>query len=157
MNTTVIERHCPGQSDVAAAREVKQPEVRKSTPSKAALWFGRSLSGLFILFGTFDAGVKLIALPAAIEASARLGYPANTIVGIGWAALACLVLYAIPRTAIVGAILWTGYLGGAVASNVRVGSPLFTNALFPVYFAVILWAGLLLRDRRVTAIWAPRS
>jgi hypothetical protein len=83
-----------------------------------------------------------------------LGYPANTVFGIGVLALVCLVLLLIPRTSIMGAILFTGYLGGAVASNVRAANPLFSHTLFPIYFAAILWTGLWLRDPRVAALFA---
>ncbi len=86
-----------------------------------------------------------------VEATLQLGYPAGSIVAIGLLLAVCLAVYLIPLTAIVGAVLLTGYLGGAIATNVRVGSPLFTHVLFPVYVALMLWAGLWLRDRRVDA------
>ena len=113
------------------------------------LTYGRIVSGLAVLFLAFDAGMKLFAMPAAVEGTAQLGYPASALLGIGIVQLVCLALYLIPRTAVLGAVLWTGYLGGAVATHVRVESPLFTHTLFPVYVAAMLWAGLWLRDRRV--------
>ncbi len=92
--------------------------------------------------------MKLIKDPHVLAASADLGYPVSSIVAIGALMLACTVVYAVPRTAILGAILLTGYLGGAVASNVRVGHPVF-QCVFPVIFGVLVWAGLLLRDGRL--------
>jgi len=127
----------------------------RGTPlSRKAIWTGRILSGLAALFLAFDAAVKVLALPPAVEGTTQLGYPASTLLTIGILQLVCLVVYLIPRTALVGAVLWTGYLGGAIATHVRVGSPLFTHTLFPIYVAVLLWAGLWLRDRRVGALLA---
>jgi len=126
-----------------------------ATRSRKAVWAGRILSGLAVLFLAFDASIKVLALPTAVEATTRLGYSASSIVGIGLIELACLVVYSIPRTALVGAVLLTGYLGGAIATHVRAGSPLFTHSLFPIYVAALLWAGLWLRDRRVSALYAP--
>src|SRR5215469_7892347 len=93
--------------------------------STARLWAGRILSVLAVLFLVMDGGMKLIKPPFVVQATAQLGYPESMIVGIGLTLLLCTVLYVIPRTAIWGAILLTGYLGGAVASNVRAGTPLF--------------------------------
>ena len=115
---------------------------------------GRLLSGLAVLFLSFDAAVKILALPAAVEGTTQLGYPATALTGIGVLQLLCLVAYVVPRTAVLGAVLWTGYLGGAVATHVRVASPLFSHTLFPIYVAALLWAGLWLRDRRVAALLA---
>jgi hypothetical protein len=122
--------------------------------SRRAVLAGRILSGIAVLFLAFDAAMKLLALPAAVEGTTQLGYPASTLLPIGIIQLICLALYLIPRTAIIGAILWTGYLGGAIATHVRVGSPLFTHILFPIYVAALLWVGLWLRDRRVSALFA---
>ena len=110
---------------------------------------GRVLFGIAVLFLAFDALIKVMALPMAVEGTLQLGYPAGTLVPIGYTALACLVLFVIPRTAPLGAILWTAYLGGAVASQVRMGAPLFGFTLFPVYVAAIIWTSLYLRDPRV--------
>jgi len=140
MNSTSIETTFPGT-----------PRSRK------AIWTGRILSGLAALFLTFDAAMKVLALPAAVEGTTQLGYPTSTLLSIGILQLVCLVVYLIPRTALIGAVLWTGYLGGAIATHVRVGSPLFTHTLFPIYVAVLLWAGLWLRDRRVGALLASPS
>lgn len=125
--------------------------------SRKAIWTGRILSGLAVLFLAFDAAMKLFRVPAAVEGTTQLGYPAGTLLGIGLLQVVCLVIYLVPRTAIIGAVLWTGYLGGAIATHVRVGSPLFTHILFPVYVAALLWGGLWLRDRRVDALFAGPS
>jgi hypothetical protein len=123
--------------------------------SRKAMWTGRILSGLAVAFLSLDAAMKVFAVPAAVEGTAQLGYPVSTLFGIGITQLVCLALYVIPRTALIGAVLWTGYLGGAIATHVRVGNPLFTHVLFPIYVAVLIWGGLYLRDRRVSALIAP--
>jgi hypothetical protein len=120
--------------------------------SRGALWTGRVLSGLAMLFLAFDATMKVLQLDAAVKGTTELGYPASVILPLGIVQLACLALYAIPRTSILGAVLWTGYLGGAIATHVRIGNPLFTYILFPVYVAFLLWGGLWLRDRRLQAL-----
>jgi hypothetical protein len=121
---------------------------------RRALWAGRVLSGLTILFFAMDAGGKLIAPATMIAYSPPLGIPAD--IGfyrlLGGILLVCTLLYAWPRTAILGAVLATAYLGGAVASNLRVGMPLFSNTLFGVYLGVMLWGGLWLRDARLRAL-----
>lgn len=124
--------------------------VAARTP--AARWGGRILTGVTILFLTFDAVAKIAGAKQAVEGSVQLGYPASTVVPIGVVLLACVILYAIPRTAPLGAVLLTGYLGGAIATHVRVANPLFSHVLFPTYVAAILWAGLYLRDARVRAL-----
>lgn len=124
--------------------------------SRTQVWTGRILSGLAVLFLTFDAGMKLLQLPVAVEGTVQLGYPANTIFPIGVIQVVCLIAYLIPRTSPIGAILWTGYLGGAIATHVRVGSPLFTHVLFPIYVAALLWSGLWLRDGRVRGLLMRR-
>ena len=113
---------------------------------------GWVLSGLAIAFLVFDAGMKLMGVPAAIEGTTQLGYPVGVVLPIGVLEAVLLILYVIPRTAPVGAILWTGYLGGAIATHVRLGNPLFTHVLFPVYVAAFLWGGLWLRDPRVRGL-----
>jgi hypothetical protein len=119
--------------------------------SAPALWTGRVLSGLPGLFLLFDGAMKLVKPAPVIEATVRLGYPESSIVGIGVALLLCTLLYLIPRTAVLGAILLTGYLGGAVATHVRVGADLFPIC-FPVVFGILLWAGLYLREPRLRAL-----
>jgi hypothetical protein len=109
---------------------------------------GRIVSGFAVLFMLMDGIMKLLKPAFVLEANARLGYPESTLVGIGAVLLACTVLYVIPRTSIFGAILLTGYLGGAVASNVRAAPGLF-NVTFPLLFGILVWGGLWLRDNRL--------
>ena len=104
------------------------------------------------LFLAFDTILKVLRLDPAVEGTTSLGYPADGVLWIGAIELLCLVLYLVPRTAVLGAVLMTGYLGGAVATHVRISSPLFTHTLFPVYVALLLWAGLYLRDPRLRAL-----
>ncbi len=124
------------------------------TIGSKALWSGRALSGLAIAFFAMDGAMKLANLPIVAETSAELGWPADsaTIYLLAALLLSSTLLYAIPRTAVLGAILLTGYLGGAVATHVRVGSPIFSHALFGVYLGVIVWGGLWLRDPRLRAL-----
>jgi len=109
------------------------------------------------LFLGFDAAMKLIQHPMAVAGTVELGFPAGSLLPIGILAAVCWLLYVIPRTAVLGAILWTGYLGGAIAIHVRAGNPLFSHTLFPIYVAVLLWGGLVLRDPRVLGLLAPRK
>jgi hypothetical protein len=120
--------------------------------SNKAVWTGRIMSGLVILFLLLDGAMKLIPMDVVIEASAPLGIPAELARTLGVLTVACTLLYAFPRTAVLGAILLTGYLGGAVASHLRVGDPLFTHVLFGVYLGVLAWGGLYLRDGRLRAL-----
>jgi len=124
--------------------------------SKKAVWTGRVLSGLAVLFLLFDAGVKVLRHPMAVQGTAELGYPQSVVVGLGIVQLVCLAVYLVPQTAVLGAVLWTGYLGGAVATHVRIGHPLFSHVLFPVYVAVLLWVGLWLRDERLRTVLPVR-
>jgi len=121
------------------------------------VWTGRILSGTAALFLSFDAGVKLLQHPVAVEGTAQLGYPTSILFGLGLVQAIFLVLYLIPRTSLLGSILWTGYLGGAVATHVRLGNPLFTHTLSPVYVAVLLFAGLWLRDNYMRAMFPIRA
>jgi DoxX-like family len=125
---------------------------RTPSGSQKGLWAGRIMSGLAALFLLFDSLIKVMKLAPAVEGTTALGYPANVVRGIGIVELVCLVLYVIPRTSVFGAILLTGYLGGAVATHVRVGSPLFTHILFPIYVAALIWGGLYLRDARLRSL-----
>ena len=124
------------------------------TPSRAALWTGRVLSAIAVLFLTFDAAIKLLAVPEAVSGTTQLGWQPHHLPILGAIQVVCLVVYLIPRTAPVGAILWTGYLGGAIATHLRLDNPLFTHVLFPTYVAALLWGGLYLRDWRVRALVA---
>ena len=119
---------------------------------------GWALSGLAIAFLLMDATMKLLALPVVLETSGPLGFPGAAMArGLGVLLLVCTLLYAAPQTAVLGAILLTGYLGGAVATHVRVGDPLFSHILFGVYVGVFLWLGLYLRDARLRALVPLRS
>jgi hypothetical protein len=121
-------------------------------PSHKAIWSGRIVSGVAILFLALDATMKLLMAAPAVQTTTELGYPSSVIFPLGVVQLACLALYLIPRTTVLGAVLWTAYLGGAVATHVRVGSPLFSHVLFPVYIATMLWLGLWLRNARVRTL-----
>ena len=121
------------------------------------VWAGRVLSGLAILFLAFDGVFKLLQPEAVLEGARKLGYPETSMVGIGLVLLACVICYAIPRWSIVGAVLLTGYLGGAIATHVRVENPLLSHTLFPIYVAVAIWGGLYLRDARLRHVLAPRG
>jgi hypothetical protein len=120
--------------------------------NKKMVWAGHIMSGLATLFLLLDAVMKVIRARVAVEGTVQAGYPESTVVGIGLSLLVSTLLYAIPRTSVLGAILVTGYLGGAVATNVRVSAPLFSYILTPVYVAVLVWGGLYLRDERVRAM-----
>ncbi len=114
-------------------------------------WAGRILSALSILFLLFDAVGHLVVPSQVVEAFNRLGYPIGLSRALGIIELICMAVYVIPRTAIFGAILLTGYLGGAVATHLRVRDPLF-DTIFPIIFGVLVWAGLYLRDPRLRAL-----
>ena len=133
-----------------------QPVSESASVPKGSLWAGRIISAFAVLFMIFDGVTKVIKAPQVIEATVRIGFPENTIVGIGAALLICTGLYIIPRTSVLGAILLTAYLGGATAANVRVSSPLF-NTSFPIVFGVLIWAGLFLRDRVLRALIPLRT
>jgi hypothetical protein len=124
--------------------------------TKTRLWVGRIMSAVAVLFLLFDSVIKLLVVAPVVDSFAQLGYPVSLSRGIGLLEIVCLIAYVIPRTSIVGAILLTGYLGGAVATHVRIGSPLFTHTLFPIYVAVLIWGGLYLRDNRIRFLVAPR-
>ena len=110
------------------------------------------LTALAALFLTFDVIMKVLRLRPAMEGTVALGYPEHTVAAIGAIELVCLALYLVPRTAALGAVVMTGYLGGAVATHVRIGSPLLTHTLFPIGVAALLWAGLYLREPRLRAL-----
>ena len=122
--------------------------VPASTPAR---WVGRILSGLVIVFLMVDGAIKLVPWPIVTETMDRMGYGTSDTMmrGLGAITIVCTVLYAIPPTSILGAILLTGYLGGAIASHVRIDSPLFTHTLFGLYLGLMVWGGLWLRDRNL--------
>ena len=128
-----------------------QSTTHAAPVSTKALWAGRVISGLAVLFLLFDGVTKVMKVAPVLQASAQLGFPVSLIVAIGAVLLICTVIYAIPSTSILGAILLTGYLGGAVAIQARIGNPLF-ETLFPVIFGVLVWAGIVLRDNRLRAL-----
>ena len=109
-------------------------------------------TAIVALFLTFDTTLKVLRLGPAVEGTTALGYPAESVVWIGVIELVCLVFYLAPRTAVLGALLMTGYLGGAIATHVRISSPLLTHTLFPVYVALLLWGGLYLREERLRTL-----
>jgi hypothetical protein len=125
--------------------------------SRGRVWAGRVISGLVVLFLAMDATMKVLEVPVAMEGTEKIGWPVGVVFWLGLLQVACLALYLIPRTALIGAVLWTGYLGGAIATHLRVLDPVFSHTLFPIYVAVFLWGGLFLRDARVGALIAPRS
>jgi len=110
------------------------------------------MSALVVLFMFLDVGMKLVQLPVALETTAQLGWPTSSVVPLGILLLACTALYAVPQTSVLGAILLTGYLGGAVATHARIGSPVLTHTLFGVYLGILMWGGLYLRDPRLHVI-----
>lgn len=118
----------------------------------AAVWTGRVLSGIVIVFLLFDGAIKLIPLDIVIETSQQLRIPVELARPLGVITLLCALLYAIPRTSVLGAILLTGYMGGAIYTHLRMGSPLFSHTLFGVYLALFIWGGLWLRDAGLRAL-----
>jgi hypothetical protein len=131
------------------------PSDTQTAPvSKTALWAGRTMCGLVILFLAFDVVFKFLkpAPPPVVETMAHVGWSLSLAPVLGTVLLVCVVLYAIPMTSVLGAILLTGYLGGAIATHLRVGDPLFSHVLFPTYLGVLLWGGLYLREPRLRAL-----
>jgi hypothetical protein len=118
---------------------------------KTAIWAGRMISTFAILFLAFDGIIKALNLAPAVEATTQLGYPASMVVAIGTVELACLLIYAIPRTSVLGTILLTGYLGGALATQVRAESAVF-SLVFPMIIGALIWVGLFLRNPQLRAL-----
>ena len=133
-----------------------QAAIQPISSSTTMLWAGRILSALAVLFLIFDSVIKVLKLAPAVEATTQLGYPAGLVIGIGVLELACLAVYVFPRTAVLGAIVLTGYLGGAIATNLRAGTPVF-NVIFPAIIGALIWGGLFLRDARLRALVPLRS
>ena|SRR3989442_9696567 len=129
-----------------------KPGSESISEPKKSLLTGRIMSGLAVAFLLMDGVMKLFKPAVVKDACAKLGYPESEIVGIGILLLICTIVYVIPRTSVFGAIMLTGFLGGAVASNVRIGEPLFSHVLFPTYIAALLWVGLYLREPRLRAL-----
>ena len=120
------------------------------------LWIGRIVSAVAVVFLIFDGVIKALKLAPAVEATVQLGYPERLVIVIGMLQLACLLVYTIPRTAVLGAILLTGYLGGAIATQARAGSPLFP-IVFPMMIGALIWGGLFLREARLRALIPLRA
>jgi hypothetical protein len=127
---------------------------QKAEISKPARWTGRVLSGLVIVFMLFDGAMKLVPWPIVTETMDKMGYGSSEGLArsLGIISIVCTVLYAVPPTSILGAILLTGYLGGAIASHLRIGSPLFSHTLFGLYLGLMVWGGLWLRDRSLRSL-----
>jgi hypothetical protein len=130
-----------------AARDAASPKAR---------WTGIVLSTIAVLFLTFDTVFKLVGAQAAVDGTVQLGYRPEDLLTIALIEIACLVLLLIPRTAVLGAILWTGYFGGAIATHMIAESPLFSHTIFPIYVAALIWGGLYLRDTRVRSLIKAR-
>lgn len=131
-----------------------QSASQPSLVSTKSLWAGRTITALPALFLLLDGVGKLIKPPQVLEGTIRLGYSESVILPIGIVLIACTVVYLIPRTSVLGAILLTGYLGGAVATHVRVGENLF-SVFFPIIVGALLWVGLYLRNERLRALISP--
>ncbi len=123
-----------------------------STVSTKRVWAGRVLSALGALFLLFDGIIHILKITPVVEAFAQLGYPLGSARALGVIEIISVALYLLPRTSVLGAILLTGYLGGAIATQVRVGAPLLSTTLFPIYVALFVWGGLYLRDDRVRSL-----
>ena len=131
--------------------------VERNRPASAAsLWTGRILGGVAAALLAVDGMTKVLELAAAVSATTQLGYSADAVAGLGVTLLVCVLAYVLPPTSVLGAVLLTGYLGGAVATHVRAGSPMLTHTLIPVFVAALLWGSLLLRDPRLCVFlpWA---
>ena len=142
MTATILESASLAVSPVAAA-------------STRTRWAGRILSGIAALLLLLDTTVKLVGVKEAVEGTVQLGFAPHHLLIIGLIEVVCLALYLVPRTAPLGAVLWTGYFGGAVATHLRLDNPLFTHILSPIYVAALIWGGLYLRDARVRALLRP--
>ena len=140
-----------------ASEPITVPGEAVLRSARTSAKIGLVCSGLAVLFLTFDTVLKVLRLGPAVEGTISLGYPANSVQWIGIVELVCLVLYVVPRTSVLGGLMLTGYLGGAVATHVRISSPLFTHVLFPVYVALLLWGGLYLREKRLQDLVPLRS
>jgi hypothetical protein len=125
--------------------------------SNAKVWTARIMAAIAVLFLLVDGTGKALTLAPYIQGSTQLGYPESTVLPLGLLELVCVVIYLIPRTRVFGAILLTGYMGGAIATHVRVGSPFATHIFFPIYVAILLWGAIYLRDERVRALIPVRS
>jgi hypothetical protein len=129
-----------------------RPTPETAPVGRSARIAGWAVTGLVALFLLFDSVTKLMRVPVVVEATGQMGFPAATVPVIGGTLLVCLVLHLVPRTAVLGAVLLTGYLGGAVCAQLRIEAPLFSTLLFPVYTGVLVWLGLYLRSAALRAL-----
>jgi hypothetical protein len=129
-----------------------QTMVQTREASNVVLWTGRTMSGLVIAFMLLDGAMKLVPLDVVVTTSEQMGIPGSLARTLGVIGLVCTLLYAVPRTSVLGAILLTGYLDGAIASHLRLGDPIFTHILFGLYLGLLAWGGLYLRDPRLRAL-----
>lgn len=136
---------------------IEYNRATEHSQKRGAVWAGRIISGLVVLFLLFDSITKLLMADAVVKASKQMGYPVHLLPVVGTILLASIIVYVYPRTSIFGAVLLTGYLGGAVEANLRAGAPVFSTVLFPVYFGILVWAGLYLRNRRVRELFSLRK
>jgi hypothetical protein len=134
-----------------------QPTAQAHPVSSKQRWAGRIMTALPVLFLLFDSVIKFTRIDPVVQSFNQLGYPIELAIWIGVIELVCLAAYVVPGTSVLGAILLTGYLGGAIASHVRIGSPLFTHVLFPIYVAALLWGGIYLREGRLRALVPLRA
>jgi hypothetical protein len=134
-----------------------QHVIHNTDVSKGRLWTGRIMSGFIVLFMLFDSIIHFIKIEPVVQSFAQLGFPIGLSSTIAIIQFICIVLYVIPRTSVLGAVLFTGYLGGAVVTLMRAGEPLFSHVLFPVYFGIILWGGLFLRNNELRRIFPFRK
>lgn len=141
----------------AAIFQSASPNARAPRRISKTVLAGRIISGIVVVLLTMDASMKLFAVKEAVEGTVQLGFSPSMMLPLGLIQIASLVMYLFPRSAALGALLLTGYLGGAVAIHVRIGDPMFTHILSPVYVATFLWLGLFLRDARIRAVFGSRA
>ncbi|MDN4072922.1 DoxX family protein [Fictibacillus terranigra] len=125
----------------------------KHSISKSRLWTARVMSGLVTLFMLFDGITKLLKLSVSVDGMVEMGFAEHHVITIGILALLSTILYALPQTSVLGAIILTGFFGGVIATHIRLDNPLFSHTLFPVYLAVLTWGGIYLRDKRLQIIF----
>ena len=144
------------RSATYAAAPVRSSSASTVRPSRRSVIAGRIMTGIIALLLTLDVSAKLVRAQAVVDGSAKLGFTPDQMFVVGVIGAVCLVLYLIPRTAPIGALLWTGYFGGAIVTHLRVGDPLLTHILFPIYVSALIWGGLYLRDPRIRAVLGKR-
>ncbi|MEP6764388.1 MAG: DoxX family protein [Gemmatimonadaceae bacterium] len=140
-----------------SASQTASPSASSSRRISKTVLAGRIISVIAVVLLTMDASMKLFGVKEAVEGTVQLGFSPSVMLPLGLIELAALIMYLFPRTSSLGALLWTGYLGGAVAIHVQLGNPMFTHVLSPVYVATLLWLGLFLRDERVRDVLGARK